>query len=252
MLRAAASNDLAWQRAIVFLLVVAAHVWLLRLQWSKAIRNDPAVFESWLLLLPDNAPNALGQKQVVQKQTAPPKSAVSKAPAFTVQALPLSSDNSRMAQPPNTEPDGPPDAPIDWQAESELAAQRAGAVSNARPEHRVFGNARSPPNSAMPSTSLPSMYKEPKHRFGETTITVEGDSVLWLNERCYQILKSDSSRFKAFSEGRQDTSHGTIKCYRQIGKLKPRRDLFEQVLPRREATAKNPTTESPGSNATTH
>lgn len=211
---------------IVWLVVIVCHTIILQFLWLRPTKKTVSGDDSILVLLPVNP---------LVRSTPDNKSVAGKAAARVHRTLAASSAeqkaiNEADASQTEAEPRVLATPAIDWRAAAEMAARQAARASAVRPAIRSFGDSSSSSSPLEPSA--PGVFTEPRHRFGETSTMVNGDSVLWLSEHCYQVLNSDESRFRAFSLGTPDTSHGATRCTYPIGKPKANGELFKHLKPK--------------------
>ncbi|MGH8176143.1 MAG: hypothetical protein ACREV5_07790 [Steroidobacter sp.] len=113
--------------------------------------------------------------------------------------------------------------PVDWQASGALSAQSTVDSLIRNEGYRDLGPRRAPPFTEP--ASPPSVFEEPKHRYGEVERDPAGYDRVWHNERCYTELGSPVS-------ARPTARIGNVvvpKCMMSFGKKAPRGDLFEHL-----------------------
>ncbi len=213
------------QRSIVMSVVVIAHLGLFKLPWVNHPKQQPAVFESIVVLLSDKALPPEPSKDSV-KGIGPPSPAT---PPVEVSK----SDNPEPMQPSSTN-EQKASTPQEWRAAKEAAIRLAAKTATAAPAFRLFGK---PIQKPQPTPEPKTIFDEPKHRFGDITETPEGDSIVWLSENCYQITNSDVAHFIAFARGVPDTTKTHVWCSKSIGTPPPNSHLFDD-LKREAATAR--------------
>jgi hypothetical protein len=114
-------------------------------------------------------------------------------------------------------------APVDWAEEGELAAGSAISSIIREEGYRVIGPRK--PSAPGANESPPSIFTEPKHKFGDIERDPFGYDRVWHNERCFTDIGQPVS-------ARPDARIGNVnsrKCLRPLGKKKPRGDLFEHL-----------------------
>lgn len=76
-------------------------------------------------------------------------------------------------------------------------------------------------------THAPSVFEKPLPRVGETVVTAEGETIIWVSDYCYVSVQSRSLTLKDVHAGR----NGVRTCIlAQFGARKAvRGDLFESI-----------------------
>lgn len=207
--------------------VIVFHFGLFRLPWVNHPRQQPALFESIVVRLPNEIlppeplPRQNNVKDIEQRNS--------------VETHPIVANLSDDPDPAQTHgaDEQKTTTPLDWRAAKDAAIQLAVKTATAKPTIRSFGQSIQKP---QPTSQPRTIFTEPAHRFGDLTETPEGDSIVWLSENCYQITNSDVSHFMAFATGAPDTTKTHVKCYRSIGKKPPNSHLFDDLKRETEAT----------------
>jgi hypothetical protein len=89
--------------------------------------------------------------------------------------------------PPMPAPDTVPDEE-GWSNIAKDAARRLGAP----PAYRRFGEAPQGPPERPKDRYAPSIWPKPLPRVGETVVTPEGETIIWVSDYCYVSLQSRS------------------------------------------------------------
>jgi hypothetical protein len=109
----------------------------------------------------------------------------------------------------------------DWLGD---ARDVAGVIAGG-PTRRTFGEMPNVPAGRPKEEYPPSIYEPVSPRVGRTDKTPEGETILWVSEKCYIPLSSNSLTMQDFHKARQ----GIRRCIIPLGKAKPRDDLFEHL-----------------------
>jgi type IV secretory pathway VirB10-like protein len=161
-----------WRRAALFIAIVAAHVLVIWLFPSDRTRRDePEEVSFATIFLPERkmeqppTPQSRGQGRAGR----------TKAPQMVPRdnAVPVSS------APQPTQPQSTAPQQIDWSEEARRVAQAAA------------NNAAASRGSPRPDYATPSgIWPAPSHHAGEQWQLSNGDWMVWVSSRCYQISKS--------------------------------------------------------------
>lgn len=198
---------IVWMRAGVVLIVIVAHLILLRLLSHRQRREHASDTSMQLVLIPER----------VSPQAPPPSS----------KPLPSQPGNRTRANPnaPSTSIQGPqPSTPsIDWHASATAAASNAVAKQLQEKSYRNFGA----PKRDRVETSAPSIFEEPKHKAGD----IENDqrngvTRVYHSEHCftqldYPTLKDPGEELKP--------KINLPRCMYDVGKGEADGDLFKHL-----------------------
>lgn len=110
----------------------------------------------------------------------------------------------------------------DWH---DAAREVAGAIGRG-PSRRKFGEIPKVPAGRPREEYPPSIiFEKPLPRVGETVTTPEGETILWVSDKCYISLGTRSLTMAHIHQARQ----GIRRCNLALGKAEPRGDLFDSI-----------------------
>jgi len=157
------------RRGVGFVAVLGVHIAIIRIAilTSHAWYSQPSVgdFVSTWILLPT----------VPSPKTSTPKLLPS-APSFTINPIQIEPRKTESAPVSSAETGGT----VDWTLESQRAAD---AILNA-PKPREFGS------QPRADSQRAAQYPPAPHQTGEGYRDPYGDSVVWLNDKCYVVSES--------------------------------------------------------------
>jgi hypothetical protein len=161
-----------WRRAALFIAVVAAHVLVIWLFPSDRTRRDePEDVSFATIFLPEPT---LEQPPVPQTRRHG-RAGRTRAPPMVPRASPVSVSSA----PQPTQPQSTARQHIDWAEEARRVAQAAAT------------NAAASGSAPRPDYATPSgVWSAPLHHAGEQYQLSNGDWMVWVSSRCYQISKS--------------------------------------------------------------
>ena len=185
---------------------VAAILWLLALRFDlpEKLAGD---FEFLWPVTPDTAPVQAPPPPVPAATGAPEVAPVIPAP-ITAPPLPAPFLNV------------PPDEE-GWSNIAKDAARRLIALSPYAP----FGEFPKGPDERPRDPLGPSIWPTPLPRVGKTVTTPEGETIIWVSDRCWVSISSRSLTQADVHAGRQ----GARMCNLAIGSKEPRSDLFDSI-----------------------
>jgi len=214
---------LTWTKlhAAILIAVVAVHIWLLGLFWTKDISRPLTRKETILILLPIES-KATSSERKPKHTLAPPRhqhiSSNDQHPAPEDRTLHLAAAELRHSEVANQ---------IDWYAALDTAARQAAKTIATPSMLRELGPSISP--QAPAAIEPPSVFTQPVHRSGAIAKTPDGDDIVWLSSNCYQVTNSSADHFKAFATGMPDTYKSTVVCKKSIGRSQGNAHMFDSL-----------------------
>ncbi len=199
-----------WNRSRATALGVTLLLHVLMAAWLLALRFEtPAVTarDTVILWLPIPVAPPLFPRPLQETSRPQPEPATSVAEPLPEQAP------ATFAPPPVR----------DWHR----AAQDVAGAIGGGPAYQAFGEMPRAPTGRPEVEYTPSIiFERPLPRVGTTVTTPEGETILWVSDRCYISLYSRSLTMHHIHEGRR----GVRTCnLASLGKPEPRGDLFDSI-----------------------
>lgn len=188
--------------AITLLLHAGLAAWLLSIGFERQRDRPDEPQSRWIIPLPEPLPEI---PPVVERSPPP---IVEPEP---ITPLPVPAPQEVV-----------PQIPPDWYATGRaVAREMAGG-----PERRTFAE-RPEEHDERPKTETHSIFEKPLPRVGTTVTTPEGETILWVSDRCYISLGTKSLTLDHIHKGRAGVR--ICQMVQFGGKKKARDDLLEPI-----------------------
>ena len=183
-----------------------------------------AVVAAWLLALRFESPAVtMGEVAILWLPMPAVQPRIPQPSSETQRAM---TEPAALVSPPSPEPlpAMPTLPPVrDWHGD----ARDVAAAFGGGPARRTFGEMPKTPAGRPKEVYPPSIiFENPLPRVGTTVTTPEGETILWVSDKCYISLYSRSLTMHHIHEGRRGVRICNIAS---LGKPEPRGDLFDSI-----------------------